>query len=68
MRVRDGKTFSIIAQNNSDENIYIQRAWLNGVKYTKSYIDFKDIQRGGTLVMEMGNHPSGFGKSKKDRP
>ena len=68
MRVRDGKTFSIIAHNNSADNIYVQSARLNGKKYTKSYVDFDVIMAGGTLELMMGSQPSDFGKSKKDRP
>ncbi len=68
MRVRDGKTFSVVAHNNSDTNIYVQSARLNGRKYTKSYVDFSDIMAGGTLELFMGSKPSKFGVAKKDRP
>ncbi len=68
MRVRDGKTFSVVAHNNSKDNIYVQSARLNGRKYTKSYVDFPDIVTGGTLELFMGSKPSKFGKAKKDRP
>lgn len=53
-----GKTFTIIAKNNSPENIYIQRARLNGKPYTKCYIDHRDIAAGGTLQLEMGPAPN----------
>ena len=68
MRVRDGKTFSVVTHNNSDTNIYVQSARLNGRKYTKSYVDFSDIMAGGTLELFMGSQPSKFGKAKKNRP
>ena len=68
MRVRVGKTFSVVAHNNSKDNIYVQSARLNGRKYTKSYVDFPDIVAGGTLELFMGSKPSKFGKAKKDRP
>ena len=68
MQVRDGKTFSVVAHNNSKDNIYVQSARLNGRKYTKSYVDFPDIMAGGTLELFMGSKPSKFGTSKKDRP
>lgn len=68
MKVGNGKTFSIVSHNNSDKNIYIQSAKLNGKPYTKSYIDFKDITRGGTLEFVMGDKPSAFGTKAKDRP
>ena len=68
MNVGNGRTFKVVANNNSAQNIYVQSARLNGKKYTKSYIDFKDIVAGGTLELEMGNQPSAFGTAKKDRP
>lgn len=48
--------------------MYIQSAKLNGKPYTRSYIDYKDIVRGGTLEFTMGDKPSQFGVKKTDRP
>lgn len=68
LNVGNGKTFCVVAHNNSSENKYIQSAKLNGKPYTRSYIDFKDIVRGGTLEFVMGNKPSQFGVKPSDRP
>lgn len=68
LNVGNGKTFRVVAHNNSSENKYIQSAKLNGKPYTRSYIDFKDIVRGGTLEFVMGNKPSPFGVKPSDRP
>ena len=68
MNVGNGKTFHIIAHNNSKENMYIQSVKLNGKPYTRCYIDFKDIVRGGKLEFTMGNKPSTFGVKPADRP
>ena len=68
MKVGAGKTFTVVAKNNSSENIYIQKAKLNGKDYPYSYIDFKDIQKGGILELTMGNQPSKFGTEKQYRP
>ena len=68
MTVGEGKQFTIVAKNNSSENIYIQKAKLNGKDYPYSYIDFKDIQQGGILELVMGNKPSDFGTDAKYRP
>ena len=68
LNVGNGKTFRVVAHNNSSENKYIQSAKLNGKSYTRSYIDFKDIVRGGTLEFVMGNKPSQFGVKPSDRP
>ena len=52
-----GGTFTIEAPATSDANRYIQRIFLNGKLYTKPYIDFADIDAGGTLRFEMGAEP-----------
>mgnify|MGYP002386304361 FL=1 len=65
LHLQQGKTFSIIAKNNSSTNIYIQRALFNGKVYNKSYIDYFDIMNGGTLELIMGEQPNkSFGVSK----
>ena len=51
-------TFTIIAKNNSPENIYIQSATLNGRSYSKCWIDFSDIAAGGVLELTMGKTPN----------
>ena len=68
VNVGNGKTFRVVTHDNSPENIYVQRARLNGKPYTRSYIDFKDIARGGTLELTMGSKPSRFGVKPADRP
>ncbi len=68
LNVGDGKTFIVKAINNSDKNIYVQSARLNGKRYDKSYIDYRDIIAGGTLELVMGPKPSKWGTAKKHRP
>ena len=68
MQVSGGKTFTIVATDNSKENIYVQSAKLNGKRYTKSYILYDDIRKGGVLELQMGNKPSAWGTKSADRP
>lgn len=68
IQIGKGKTFRVKANNNSETNMYVQSVKLNGKPYTKSYIMFDDIMRGGTLEFEMGAAPSKFGTKKADRP
>lgn len=68
LNVGNGKTFTISAKNNSDKNVYVQRVMLNGKPYTKSYISYDDIIKGGTLELVMGPKPSKWGTAKADRP
>ncbi len=50
----EGNSFTIKANNNSPQNIFIQSVTLNGEPYTKPYISYEDIMAGGELVFEMG--------------
>ena len=52
-----GGTFAVVAENNSAENKYIQRIWLNGQPYTKPWIGHADMMKGGELRFEMGAEP-----------
>ena len=55
IHLENGKTFTIIADNASEENIYVKSIKLNGIKHTQSYITHWDIMNGGTLRFEMTN-------------
>jgi predicted alpha-1,2-mannosidase len=69
IKLAGGKSIRMVAHNNSDKNIYIQRITLNGKSYTKSYITHADLLKGGLLVFEMGNKPNlNWGKLQQDRP
>ena len=68
LNVGKGKTFNIVCKNNSKENMYVQSAKLNGKPYSKSYIMYNDIMKGGTLELQMGNQPSKWGTRPADRP
>lgn len=64
-----GRSFTIVARNNSPENLYIQSAELNGKPYGKSYITHPDIVAGGELTFVMGPEPNkAFGSAPEDRP
>ncbi|MBE8715337.1 GH92 family glycosyl hydrolase [Sphingobacterium hungaricum] len=53
-----GKNFIVKTHNNSSENVYIQKALLNGKPYDKCYLDFQNIVSGGKLELFMGNEPN----------
>ncbi|MBO5626759.1 MAG: GH92 family glycosyl hydrolase [Prevotella sp.] len=58
LNLENGKAFTIIAENASSENIYIQSAELNGQPYTHNYLLHEDIMKGGELHFVMGNKPN----------
>lgn len=68
VNVGAGKTFTVVAKNNSDRNIYVQSARLNGKALKNSYIEFNDIHHGGTLELVMGPKPSKWGAAPACRP
>lgn len=68
VNVGAGKTFTVVAKNNSDRNIYVQSARLNGKALKNSYIDFNDIRHGGTLELVMGPKPSKWAMAAACRP
>ncbi len=53
-----GKTFSVIAHNNSAQNIYIQSAKLNGQPLNRAWLRYEEITGGGKLELEMGATPN----------
>ena len=64
-----GKVFTIVANNNSQKNIYIQSVTLDGKPYDKVYITHDQMLKGGKLVFNMGEQPNkNFGKSPSSWP
>ena len=55
MNLPGGHTFTIIAENLSDENIYIQSCRLNGAEWDKSYITHETIMTWGIQKLSMGS-------------
>ena len=53
-----GKAFTIIAENNSPENRYIQSATLNGKPLNQPWFYFSEAVNGGTLKLVMGCEPN----------
>ncbi|RYX84478.1 glycoside hydrolase family 92 protein [bacterium] len=69
LNLPNGKKFTILAQNNSAQNMYVQSARLNGKSYNKSFLSYSDIVKGGEFVLNMGAKPNlKWGRAKADRP
>ena len=58
LKLENGKTFVINAGNNSAENLYVQKARLNGKTHTKTYLNHSDITNGGTFNLTMSSEPN----------
>jgi len=58
LETEKGRTFTVIAQNNSPENIYIQSARFNGQPFSRTWISHKEIVNGGVIEFVMGPKPN----------
>lgn len=69
IRLSNGKTFEIIAENCSADNKYIQSAKLNGKEWNKPWISHSDIEKGGKLELLMGSEANKeWGSDLNDAP
>ncbi|HTY11694.1 MAG TPA: GH92 family glycosyl hydrolase [Bacteroidota bacterium] len=59
----EGGTFTIIARNLSEKNLFIQSATLNGRPFNQAWIGHREILEGGTLTLEMGARRSHWGET-----
>jgi predicted alpha-1,2-mannosidase len=64
-----GRTFTIVAENNSPKNVYVQSAALNGKPLARSWFTHEELTAGGELALKMGPEPNRqWGQSAADRP
>ena len=69
LHMGNGKDFEILANHNSEANIYIQSATLNQKPWNKPWFSHSDIANGGKLVLEMGPRPNKkWGAAPGDEP
>ncbi|HKI46701.1 MAG TPA: GH92 family glycosyl hydrolase [Balneolales bacterium] len=58
MHLSNGKDFTMIAENQSPKNIYIQSVVLNGRKWNSPFLPFDQLKNGGKIVFKMGRKPN----------
>jgi predicted alpha-1,2-mannosidase len=58
LQLANGNRLTVVAENNSPKNIYIQSATLNGKPLTIPVIRYDDIMAGASLKLVMGPSPS----------
>jgi predicted alpha-1,2-mannosidase len=54
----DGKYLIVKANKVSDKNRYIQKVYLNGEEYNRSYLTFEDMKNGAELEFIMSSKPN----------
>jgi len=47
------KVFTVIAENNSPQNVYVREVFLNGQRLDRNYITYNEIMQGGELRFVM---------------
>ena len=69
MKLSDGKTFRVKAENLSADNFYVKEVRWNGEVYEKAYITHDMITSGGILTFVMDSEPNKeFGRLPENRP
>jgi len=60
-----GGPLTVEAPATSAENLYVQGARLNGTPLDRAYLTVDEVLRGGTLQLDMGVEPSGWGRHER---
>jgi predicted alpha-1,2-mannosidase len=68
LRLGNGKTFTVVAKNNSATNVYIQSATLDGKALDKPVLRYSEMMRGGRLEFVMGGKPSKWASGWRAKP
>jgi len=69
IQVGSHRTFTITAENNGPQNIYIQSATLNGKPLERAWFTHAELVAGGSLHFVMGPAPNkAWGHDRKERP
>jgi predicted alpha-1,2-mannosidase len=58
IKVSENTSFTILAKNVSDVNLYIQSGTLNGVNFNRTTISHRELMQGGILEFVLGNTPN----------
>jgi predicted alpha-1,2-mannosidase len=58
LTLKDGKKFTVIANNNGPQKPYIQSGELDGESFDKVFLSHDEIMRGGELKLQMGSAPN----------
>jgi predicted alpha-1,2-mannosidase len=57
LKLENGKTLIIEAQNQSDKNVYVEKVLVNGKEINRTYITHAEIMNGGKITFLMSDKP-----------
>jgi len=67
--LENGRKIQLIAEDNSNENIYIKSVELNDKKYTQNFFKHSELMKGAKIEFNMNNKPNkNRGTKQEDRP
>ncbi len=55
IRLSSDKEFTVLAHSNSEENIYVEKAFLNGKELEEKMFSVRELMQGGVLELYMTN-------------
>ncbi|MBI5727393.1 MAG: glycoside hydrolase family 92 protein [Ignavibacteriales bacterium] len=58
LRLSTGKNFTVIARNQSENNVFVQAVKLNGKVWNSVFLPYSEIQKGGSMEFIMGPEPN----------
>lgn len=58
IHLSNGKKFTMVAENLSDRNIYVQSVKVNGRNLSQPFLPYRELKYGGSLVFKMGPQPN----------
>lgn len=58
LRFENGKTLTIEARNQSNENVYVTSVEVNGKRLNRRYLTHSEIMNGGKIVFQMSGKPN----------
>ncbi len=69
LHLENGKTLDITARDNSETNRYIGSMDVNGTPWTKNYVTYTDLMKGGNITFDMTSQPNRQrGTAESDAP
>ncbi len=58
IHLSNGKTFTMTAENISDQNIYVQSVRVNGKNWDSPFLPHRELEDGGSIAFTMGPQPN----------
>jgi predicted alpha-1,2-mannosidase len=58
LKLENGRTLTIEARGQSDQNVYVSGVTLNGRRLDRNFLTYADIANGGKVVFSMSNVPA----------